>query len=389
MTCQPHSASIPQRTARTAAWIFTLSCLAALAMALPAAASRTPAQRPRVDAVFVLDTTGSMGGLIEGAKQKIWAMANQIASAEDEPEVRFGLVAYRDRGDAYVTLHHDLSSDIDQVYASLRGFQAGGGGDGPESVNQALHEAVTKMSWSTDPSVYRVVFLVGDAPPHMDYQDDVKYAESVRLANSSDITINTVQCGGDGSTASIWKEIAKLSEGAYAAIASDGGMVAMTTPMDDRLAALNRELAATVVPYGSAVEQAELRDKVERTVKAPESAAASRLSYMKKSGGAVVSGRSDLLDALESGDVALETLPSADLPSDLAKLDEEEREQYIKEKLGERKRINSEIVTLVDDRDEWVRGELERQRAAGKAGGFDAKVMETIRVQAAEKGIKY
>ena len=33
-------------------------------------------QRPRIDVVFVLDTTGSMGGLIEGAKQKIFSIAS-------------------------------------------------------------------------------------------------------------------------------------------------------------------------------------------------------------------------------------------------------------------------------------------------------------------------
>jgi hypothetical protein len=371
------------------AWLTTLSCLATLAMALPAAASQVPAQRPRVDAVFVLDTTGSMGGLLEGAKQKVWSIANQIASAEDEPMVRLGLIAYRDRGDAYITQRHDLSGDIDEVYARLRTFQAGGGGDGPESVNQALNEAITKMSWSKDPGVYRVVFLVGDAPPHMDYQDDVKYAESVRLANSNDITINTVQCGGNADAARIWQEIASLSEGAYVAIASDGGMVAMTTPMDDKLAALQRDLASTVVPYGSRVEQEVLRAKVARSASAPSPEAASRLSYMAKSGGAVVSGRSDLLDAIKDGEVGLSSVPAGELPAELAKLDEAEREVYVKEKLDERKRINGEIAAVVADRDEWVQAETKRKKEAGKADGFDDKVMETIRSQAAEKGIRY
>ena len=36
---------------------------------------------PRIEVVFVLDTTGSMSGLIEGAKQKIWSIANAMASA--------------------------------------------------------------------------------------------------------------------------------------------------------------------------------------------------------------------------------------------------------------------------------------------------------------------
>ncbi|MGD8910277.1 MAG: VWA domain-containing protein, partial [Chromatiales bacterium] len=99
-------------------------------------------QRPKVDVVFALDTTGSMGGLIRAAKEKIWSIATTLAQAQPAPEIRMGLVAYRDRGDAYITQVTDLSSDLDSVYATLMDFRAEGGGDGPESVNQALADAV-------------------------------------------------------------------------------------------------------------------------------------------------------------------------------------------------------------------------------------------------------
>ena len=107
--------------------------------------------RPRIEVAFVLDTTGSMSGLIDGAKRKIWQVANQLASGKPTPEIRMALVGYRDRGDVYVTRVRDLTADLDAIYAELQAFQADGGGDGPESVNQALHEARTKLSWSRDP----------------------------------------------------------------------------------------------------------------------------------------------------------------------------------------------------------------------------------------------
>ena len=56
-----------------------------------------------------------------------------------------GLVAYRDRGDAYVTQVVDLNNDLDAIYAKLMQFRADGGGDSPESVNQALHDAINKI----------------------------------------------------------------------------------------------------------------------------------------------------------------------------------------------------------------------------------------------------
>ena len=74
--------------------------------------------RPLVEVVFVLDTTGSMGGLIQAAKDKIWSIASSMAAAEPAPEIRIGLVGYRDRGDQYVTQLVDLSSDLDSVYAA-------------------------------------------------------------------------------------------------------------------------------------------------------------------------------------------------------------------------------------------------------------------------------
>ncbi|MGZ8916451.1 MAG: VWA domain-containing protein, partial [Methylobacter sp.] len=113
-------------------------------------------QRPQIEVVFVLDTTGSMSGLIAAAKEKIWSIASTMASAQTAPDIKMGLVAYRDRGDAYITQTIPLSPDLDSMYAKLMDFQADGGGDGPESVNQALHDAVNKITWSQNPNTYKV-----------------------------------------------------------------------------------------------------------------------------------------------------------------------------------------------------------------------------------------
>src|SRR6516164_3363792 len=174
-----------------------LAALAAVGgFALPAGAAPAPSKpKPKIEVVFCLDTTGSMGGLIEGAKQKIWSISNQIASGKPAPDLKIGLVAFRDRGDAYITKIHDLTDDLDAVYANLKEFKASGGGDAPESVNQALNESVTKIKWSNDKDTLRIIFLVGDAPPHMDYADDVKYPETCKKACEKAIIINSVQCG--------------------------------------------------------------------------------------------------------------------------------------------------------------------------------------------------
>src|SRR5437660_11394550 len=109
---------------------------------------KKPDSRPNVEVVFCLDTTGSMGGLIDAAKQKIWAISNQIAAGKPTPRLKIGLVAFRDKGDEYITKVFDLTEDLDAIHGHLMGFRAQGGGDTPESVNQALYESVTKINWS-------------------------------------------------------------------------------------------------------------------------------------------------------------------------------------------------------------------------------------------------
>src|SRR2546421_5893553 len=111
--------------------------LTALALGLAAGPSAAaPAERkdhiPQVEVVFCLDTTGSMSGLIEGAKQKIWSIVNQIASGRPTPDIKVGLLGYRDRGDAYVTKLFELTTDLDEVHKNLKEFKADGGGDTPE-----------------------------------------------------------------------------------------------------------------------------------------------------------------------------------------------------------------------------------------------------------------
>src|SRR4051812_5484084 len=132
------------RAAFVVATIASVSPLSAHDVAAP----RQRLVRPQMEVVFVLDTTGSMGGMIAGAKQKIWAIANKLKSARPTPEIRFGLVGYRDRHDAYVTRVFGLTGDLDEVYSNLSAFEAQGGGDEPESVNEALHQAVQNLQWS-------------------------------------------------------------------------------------------------------------------------------------------------------------------------------------------------------------------------------------------------
>ncbi len=344
---------------------------------------------PRIEVVFVLDTTGSMSGLIEGAKQKVWSIANRLASGQPAPEIKLGLIGYRDRGDEYVTRAYPLSQDIDALYENLMSFHADGGGDTPESVNLALHEAVNKIQWNPDDNVYKVIFLVGDAPPHTDYQDEPGYQQIVKSAARQGIIINTVQCGSDPNTSLVWKEIAKVGSGQYAMIEQNGGMVAEATPMDDELSVLNRELAKTTLAYGKVEEKEELRKKVKNSLAAAPAAVASRLSYFDKTGASVSSGRGDLVDAIEKGDADLSALSKDDLPAEMQEMELEEQKKYVATRSEDRRQVKAKIAKLARERDSYLKQEDEKRRAEGADMGFDGEVYSTIREQAAAKGIVY
>ena len=57
----------------------------------------------------------------------------------------------------------------------------------------------------------------------MDYPQGPRYQDTCREALRRGIVINTVQCGNIAETTPFWKDIAKLGEGEYLAIAQDGG----------------------------------------------------------------------------------------------------------------------------------------------------------------------
>jgi Mg-chelatase subunit ChlD len=349
-------------------------------------------ERPKVEVVFVLDTTGSMGGLIQAAKEKIWSIATTMSRAQPAPEIRIGLVAYRDRGDSYVTRVVDLSSDLDSMYATLMDFRAEGGGDGPESVNQALHDAVHGVSWSQDPQAYKVDFLVGDAPPHMDYQDDVKYPATLAAARRRGIVVNAIQCGDLYETAGQWRDIAQLAGGEYFRVDQTGSAVAIATPFDGRLAELSAALDTTRMYYGSKADREAQELKVAATARlAAESSVESRARRAEfnasASGHANLVGSNELVDDVASGRVKLADIAPAELPEALRPLAPAAQQAAVDEMAAKRSALLSEVDALSKERADYLRQKVEE--SGGAADSLDVKLYEAVREQAKDKGLHY
>ena len=348
--------------------------------------------RPQIEVVFVLDTTSSMSGMIQAAKENIWSIASTMASAQPAPEIKMGLVAFRDRGDAYVTKVFDLSHDLDGMYATLMDFKAQGGGDGPESVNQALHDAVTKISWSNNSKSYKTIFLVGDAPPHMDYQNDVKFPESIALATRKDIVVNTIQAGQDQQTARSWSKIAGLSQGRFFNVADRDAHVAVNTPYDNEIAELSKELDATRFFYGGAEIRAasELKATASEKLHAIASVASRAkraLFNASESGGTNFRGNKELVEDIKSGVVALDDIAEDELPDSLRAMPAAVRQQEVDKQSAKRAELSARIDELAKKRDAYVEKELADE--ADLAESLDQKIYETVAAQAKDKGLRY
>jgi hypothetical protein len=341
----------------------------------PVGQAPVAAARPRVELVFALDTTGSMSGLIEGAKRKIWSLASFIAQGQPTPDLRVGLIAYRDIGDAYVTKVFDLDSDLDRVYRRLRAFHAEGGGDGPEHVARALDESVHKMSWSGEPSVVKVIYLVGDAPPHTDYDDGYDYQRAARAAGKKGIQLHTILCGADRAAESAWRQIASLGGGQYMAIHQDGGVQEERSRYDDELAALNDKLGRTAIGFGAAAPA--VAAEMKEAEAAPVAIKAARAGFMAKKRKAV-GGKGDLVEGLASGAVKLEDV-QADLPGDMRAMSREEQAAVVAKKQNER----NEITKRIDELSKLRQKELDAHEAAaakaGAADGFDVAAKKALR----------
>lgn len=348
-------------------------------------------ENPKVDVVFVLDTTGSMGGLIQTAKEKIWSIATTMASAQQTPDIRIGLVAYRDRGDSYVTKVVDLSDDLDSVYATLMDFEAQGGGDTPESVNKALYDAVHEMSWSEQDQAYQVIFLVGDAPPHMDY-NEIRYPEIVATAEQKGIVINTIQCGSIPSAIEPWTQIASLGHGNFFQVDQAGGAVAYTTPFDEDIAKLSAKLDDTRLYYGTEEVKTKMRDKVAATEKLHEGASyasrARRGVFNASEGGRTnLLGENELVAAVASGAVDLNKLEEDALPDALKPMAPAAQEAFVAELAEERADLQRQIRKLSEDRDGYLAKKVDE--AGGLKDSLDQKLYDAVKEQAGKAGLDY
>lgn len=351
----------------------------------PALAADAPAEKPRIDIVFCIDCSGSMGPVIEMAKQKVWAIVNQVARAKPSPELRIGLIGYGNAMGPFRTFA--LSSDLDDVYKNLLPFDDRLGGS--EYVGLAIHKATTEMKWAEGKQVMKVIYVVGNETAHQG-PDEFDYTKTAPAAIAKGIMVNAIYCGDyDYQIAhGTWQEFAKLADGSYMEIAGQGGAVVIATPFDQQLADLSGKLNTTYVGYGVQREAKAAAQSANDQTSARYNLASAADRAGSKASQQYDNAVWDLVDASKNKDFDIKKVKTEELPEEMRKMTPDERAAFVEKKGKERGEIATQIKELSTKRDAYIKDELQK-KGLDTNKGFDQAVRKSITEQAGKKGFEF
>lgn len=373
--------------------LFTLagSALIASLTTTPALAKRqpySPAEPQDVDLVIALDVSGSMSGLIDSARQRLWDIVNELGRAQPQPKLRVAILSYgnpsygADTG--YVRIDQPFTSDLDAVNATLFAFGTNGG---DEYVARVVDSSINQLEWTSKPGALKMLFVAGNEAVDQDPQISVDAAMSTAASNG--IAVNTIYCGtqGDGLAAG-WRSAALATNGLFASIDQNAGAVAnVATPMDDELVKLNGQLNDTYIAYGKDGKRYRdnQREQDANADAMSKSAAASRT--VAKASPLYQATQWDLVDAVKSGQ-SLDDLDVSELPEPMQEMSVDERELYVEQQSEKREALQAQIGKLDAERRDFI----EKARAEMKQSdeeSLDAVMQRGLRTLAEKKGFSF
>lgn len=177
----------------------------------------------KLDLMLVVDTTGSMGDEIKYLQTELDDVVSRVAHDNANLPIRLSVNFYRDLEDDYVVKSFPFSYNIDEQMGYLRVEYADGGGDYEEAVEMALSDAVNNHEWDEDS--IKIMFMVLDAPPHMNESVKSSLYDSIQSASEKGIRIIPVASSGvDKSTEFLLRTLAMTTGGTYTFLTNDSGI---------------------------------------------------------------------------------------------------------------------------------------------------------------------
>jgi len=347
------------------------------------AATPAPGGETRdVDVVILLDTSGSMEGLLDSTRARIWDVTNELAKMKPKPELRIGLISFGDghstESDGWIVQHLDLTPDLDAVYSELMSLKIGGS---EEFVGRAVDKALDGMSWSRNRDALRVIFVAGNESADQGAESH-DFRVAVRAARDRGIIVNALFAGNrEQGVVEHWHEVAQGGQGNFSAIDPSTSTIQVATPQDARLLQLNAQLNTTYMPYGPRGKDG-LANQVAQDGNASRLGVESCSSRIVAKGGALYTNASwDLVDATMSEGFDWKALPLADLPKELQSMTREQQVAAVSAMRTKRESIQTEIQRLSAERETFI-----RNARAVESTGLGTAMRQAIREQAMAKG---
>lgn len=340
---------------------------------------------PRIQLAVLLDTSGSMDGLIDQARSRIWKIVNELATARRQGRVPRLQVALYEYGQSsipaaqgYLRCVVPLSADLDRVSEELFRLRTNGG---DEYCGQVIREAARGLEWSPGTGDLKLIVIAGNEPFS---QGGVDYRSACGEAVRRGIVVNTIFCGPrEEGVRTGWKEGADLADGQYAAIDADNAPPPPSAPQDAEIARLGRELNATYVAYGRQGTSGKRRQEAQDANAAAVGGAFMTERAAAKAAPMYDSSSWDLVDAEKKGLVRLEELAKDELPREMKEMSVAQRREYVASMQKKREEMRRKVSALNAERELYLRGQRRSQAAAG---GLDDAVIGALRRQAEQKG---
>ncbi len=349
----------------------------------------TMEERPLVQMAILLDTSGSMSGLIDQARTELWAIVNEFIFAKRngrEPELQVALYEYGKsslpRKEGYIRMIVPFTTDLDKVSEELFALRTNGG---DEYCGWVIKEATQSLNWTNSPDDLKVIFIAGNEPFT---QGSVDYRQSCKAAVAKGIIVNTIHCGStkagiDGK----WNDGALLADGQYLNIDQSRKAVHVPAPQDKQIAELGVKLNDTYIAYGLKGNVYLERQKAQDSNAAAASKEAALGRALTKSSLHYRNELWDLVDAVNTNKIKFEDIQEEDLPEKMKKMNKEERKVYIEAQAKRRVAIQQRIQELNEQRKKYVAEEMKKRQLQGDTLG--SAVIKAVRAQAKEKNFTF
>ncbi len=378
-----------------AASITNVQACPACAEALVEQAEEKPAPqvegdvKPKIQLAILLDTSGSMSGLIDQARTQLWKIVNEFAQTKQKgvvPDFEVALYEYGKSSipadEGYIRQIVGLSTDLDKISEELFALKTNGG---DEYCGHVIKSAIDGLQWSDKSTDYKAIFIAGNEPFT---QGGVDYKDSCKAAITKGIIVNTIHCGDDASgIAGMWKDGAIRGEGNYLCIDHNAKVVHISAPQDDKIVELGEKLNKTYIPFGEEGKEGAERQRVQDANAAGAGQGAEVGRAIAKKNAQYRNSQWDLIDAIDEEKVKLEDIKKEDLPEELQKLTADELKKHIEEKRKERAELKKQLDELETARNKFV-AEKRRELAEKGEETFDAALIKAIRAQAENRGFK-